>query len=340
MIKNSRFLISKPNDTFSTSFITTYCFPYSTSSTSLKQELNIDNNVIDLEAVNWFTLSKNGKIIVPFMGKKPRKKAAVYIYQNILDKDKIYIGSSANVARRLIQHKYSFNKNIKNCPKFYNCVNKYGWNNFRVGILEYLNLSNVNTGVISKALLKKSLLEREQFYLDVINPTLNINKIAGSTLGFKHSEETRLVMGLQRRGKSINWLIQDLSYIVSEEMINKLSLRARHGVIVKVLDKDNIIINTFPTIVSAAKFYNLDHNTISKYIKNGSSYKDLRFLAEFKYVRVWVFDKECKIVDVFSNAQKAAKFCNTNHTTLRRYLKSGKLWKNKYYFSHEAKLKY
>jgi hypothetical protein len=69
-------------------------------------------------------------------------------------------------------------------------------------------------------------------------------------------------------------------------MINKLSLRARHGVIVKVLDKDNIIINTFPTIVSAAKFYNLDHNTISKYIKNGSSYKDLRFLAEFKYVRV------------------------------------------------------
>jgi predicted GIY-YIG superfamily endonuclease len=60
------------------------------------------------------------------MGKKPRKKAAVYIYQNILDKDKIYIGSSANVARRLIQYKYSFNKNIKNCPKFYNCVNKYG----------------------------------------------------------------------------------------------------------------------------------------------------------------------------------------------------------------------
>jgi hypothetical protein len=77
----------------------------------------------------------------------------------------------------------------------------------------------------------------------------------------------------------------------------------------------------------------LDHNTISKYIKNGSCFKNLRFLAELKDVRVWVFDKERVIVGVFSNVQKAAKFCNTNYTALRRYLKPGKLWKDKYYFS-------
>jgi hypothetical protein len=43
---------------------------------------------------------------------------------------------------------------------------------------------------------------------------------------------------------------------------------------------------------------------------------------------------------VFPNAYKAAKFCNTNHTALRRYSKSGNLWKDKYYFSHEDKLIY
>jgi hypothetical protein len=64
------------------------------------------------------------------------------------------------------------------------------------------------------------------------------------------------------------------------------------------------------------------------------------FFSELKDVRVWVFDKERKIVDVFSNAKKAAKFCNTNHTTLSRYLKSGKLWKDKYYFLCKAKLMY
>jgi hypothetical protein len=148
----------------------------------------------------------------------------------------------------------------------------------------------------------------------------------------------RKTMGLQRRGKSINWLKQDLSYIISEETRNNLSLSCRHGVIVKVLDKDNNVINRFPTIVSAANFYNLDHNTVSRYIKNGSSFKNLRFIAELKDVRVWVFDKERRIVDVFLNAQKAAKFCNTNHTVLHRYLKSGKLWKDKYYFSREARL--
>lgn len=82
----------------------------------------------------------------------------------------------------------------------------------------------------------------------------------------------------------------------------------------------------------------MDHNIVSKYIKNGSSFKNIRFIAELKDVRVWVFDKERRIVGVFSNAQKAAKFCNTNHTALRRYLKSEKLWKDKYYFSHEARL--
>lgn len=71
-------------------------------------------------------------------------------------------------------------------------------------------------------------------------------------------------MSLQRNNKSINWQKQDSSYIISKETINNLSLRARHGVIVKVIDKYNNVINTFPTIVSTANFYGLDHNTISK----------------------------------------------------------------------------
>jgi group I intron endonuclease len=103
--------------------------------------------------------------------------------------------------------------------------------------LEYIGLNKVDTSTIDKAILKNNLLEREQFYFDLFKPTLNINKIAGSTLGFKHSEETRLLMSLQRKGKSINRRKQNISYIISEETKNNLSLRTRHGVIVKVVDK-------------------------------------------------------------------------------------------------------
>lgn len=203
MVKNNRFFVNKTN--YSLTSVNMIFSNYSTSSTNSKEGLIINSTITyDLEAIDWFSLNKNGSVNVSLMAKKLEKKPGVYIYQNLLDKNKIYIGSSVNVRKRLIEHKSSFNKGLKTCPKFYNCVNKYGWNNFRVGVLEYLDLNIINTSVISKALLKKYLLEREQFYFDILNPTLNVNKIAGSCLGFRHSEETRLAMSLQRRGKSIN----------------------------------------------------------------------------------------------------------------------------------------
>lgn len=52
---------------------------------------------------------------------------------------------------------------------------KYGYSNFSVEILEYCDPS--------EAIL------REQYYIDLLNPEYNILKIAGSLLGFKHSEE-------------------------------------------------------------------------------------------------------------------------------------------------------
>lgn len=53
---------------------------------------------------------------------------------------------------------------------------KYGYSNFRLEILEYCG--------------KKETLSREQYYFDLLKPEDNILKTAGSTLGFKHSQET------------------------------------------------------------------------------------------------------------------------------------------------------
>jgi len=292
-----------------------------------------DNNLNKISLINiyWIRLNKKGLIENPDI--TLNNKAAIYIYQLIHNKSNIYVGSTCNLAERIKQHRYSVKSGKKSCPKFYNFIARHGWNNFRLGILEYINTSGFNTD--NKHNLKKTIEKREQYYLDMLKPNLNINKTAGSTLGYKHSEEMRKKMGLERKGKSINWIREN--YFISEETRNNLSLRV-NGVIVKTMDKNNSIINTFPTITSAAKFYDLDHNTISKYIKNKSWFNDVCFLAELKDVRVWVFNKEYKIVHVFTNAHKAALYCNTNHTTLGRYLKSGKLWKNKFYFSRKEKL--
>ena len=288
-----------------------------------------------LETINWLYLNEKGyvlpnnKLSLSIL----EKKAGVYIYQYILDKSMIYIGSAYDITERIRQHRLSANKG-KTCPKFYNYVRKHGWDNFRLGILEYIDVDNLNMG---KYEIRRVIFDREQYYLDIMSPTLNILKKAGSNLGFKHTEEMRKIMGLQRRGQSINWSRKN--YVISTITKEKLSLRCRNGVIVKVFDDSNNLVNTFQTIASAAKHYDLSNGALSKYIKFGYSIDNLRFEGEVKDVRVWVFDKQLNTIGVFSNAQKAAEFCDTNHTAMRRYLKSGKLWKDKYYFSRTNSIK-
>jgi hypothetical protein len=57
-----------------------------------------------------------------------------------------------------------------------------------LGIIEYINISEFIKG---KHDIKRIIFKREQYYLDMLNPTLNINKIAGSIPGYKHSEHIR-----------------------------------------------------------------------------------------------------------------------------------------------------
>ena len=120
------------------------------------------------------------------IGTDNRKKAVIYQWTNLIN-GKIYIGSSSTGSTRLLNY---FNSNIitRNLP-IYNSLTKYGHNNFCLAILEDLGpLHNIS---------KKLILEREQFYLDIIykifsDKILNLSPTAGSTLGFKHSSEFKL----------------------------------------------------------------------------------------------------------------------------------------------------
>lgn len=110
----------------------------------------------------------------------------------------------------------------------------------------------------------------------------------------------RIIMGLQRRGKNISRSRKD--YLVSSITKNNLSLSSKNGIKVKVFD-DNNIVNIFPAITSAAKYYGLSNCTLSKYIKLGYSIDNLRFEGKVKYVRVWVYDKKNGVLLVFFQLQ-------------------------------------
>jgi group I intron endonuclease len=108
------------------------------------------------------------------------KGPGVYVYRFKLNKNRIYIGSAVNIAQRFRQHRYASNK-------FYNLVKKYGLDNIEYGIFEKVNLSTKDTFIN-----KKLLLDREQYYLDKYSPHPNINRLAGSMLGYKYTEENKL----------------------------------------------------------------------------------------------------------------------------------------------------
>jgi group I intron endonuclease len=64
---------------------------------------------------------------------------------------------------------------------------KHGYSKFSLTILEYCEPSKC--------------LEREQYYLDLLQPEYNVLLTAGSSLGFKHTEEARAKIIAARKGK-------------------------------------------------------------------------------------------------------------------------------------------
>lgn len=96
---------------------------------------------------------------------------------------KIYIGSAVSLRTRFMTHRYMLKGNRHDNPKLQNYVNKHGIDTLTFKVLELCP--------------KENLLEREQYFIDTLNPFFNVLRIAGSTyglrpwLGKKHSEETK-----------------------------------------------------------------------------------------------------------------------------------------------------
>lgn len=89
------------------------------------------------------------------------------------------MGSSVNLSKRFNKYySYSHISDTKHNMAIHRALLKYGYSSFQLEILEYCDPT------------RESLLEREQFYLDLLKPEYNILPKAGSSLGYKHTEET------------------------------------------------------------------------------------------------------------------------------------------------------
>lgn len=100
--------------------------------------------------------------------KQNRFRSGVYCWTNKIS-GKSYIGSSVNLSKRLNNYyNYKTLADPKNNMLIYKALLKYGYSNFMLEILEYCE--------------KSCLIEREQYYLDLLKPKYNILQKAGCLL--------------------------------------------------------------------------------------------------------------------------------------------------------------
>lgn len=103
--------------------------------------------------------------------KENQNKSGIYWLTNLKTGD-IYIGSSSNLFNRFRNY-FNVSYLSRNNYIISRALIKYGYINFSLDILEYCDIS--------------ILLEREQYYLDLLQPRYNILKLAGSSKGYSPS---------------------------------------------------------------------------------------------------------------------------------------------------------
>ncbi len=104
------------------------------------------------------------------------KLACIYQIRRI-DTGDLYVGSTFDYRKRVTSHKRGLNGGLHHASRLQNSWSKYGPDAFVFEIIE------VVTCTIDDA--KSILVEREQHWIDALNPCYNTVQAAGSTLGFK-----------------------------------------------------------------------------------------------------------------------------------------------------------
>lgn len=154
--------------------------------------------------------------------------------------------------------------------------------NFSLEILEYCEPSNV--------------ISREQYYLDLLKPEYNILKIAGSSLGFKHTEETLIQMRNRKHSVKTKAIMSEakkgenhplFGKTCSEETKSKISearkgqkileetkakMSAKKGTLVKVLDFETNETITYSSINKAAKALGVSQQRLSYHFQETNSF--------------------------------------------------------------------
>ena len=192
-----------------------------------------------------------------------RGKSDIYRQVNKVNGN-TYISSSVNLVNRMSQYySYSYLTHPSRDSSLINrALLKFGYSSFSLEILEYCDQSD--------------LLKREQYYFNSLKPEYNILNTAGSWLGMKYSEDSKLKISESLKGKiksleSCQKLsdsqigINNSFFDQNHSEFTKLKMSQAKGTTIYVYTLDLQLLETFPSSKAASNKFNTNTNTIMRY---------------------------------------------------------------------------
>ena len=219
-------------------------------------------------------------------------KSGVYCWKN-LDTGEFYVGSARNLSKRLrVYYSPSGIEKILNIStsRILRALLKYDYSKFCLEILEYCESND--------------LIKREQYYIDSLKPEYNILKIAGSSFGRIHTEETKMKISKILKGKPLSELTKDK---MSNTRIGK-----------KFSEKTKKILSE------------LRKGKSSPFLGKLHSDNTKKKLSQTLGSKVEVFNTETNETIIYFSNYQAAKALGCSDYTIRNYIKNKTLYKGKY----------
>lgn len=280
-----------------------------------KYPLNLSSNVYPV-----YNLLSDRDIIL----KKIKHKSGVYLIHNSVN-GKQYIGSGIDLGRRL--GSYYFPSRLIDNRYISNSILKYGHNNFSVVILYILEDTNIPK--------KTHLLKKEQEYIDLYKPVLNLNPTAGSSLGFKHSEESKKLIAEFRKGKPLSDKTKKrISDLFSGELNPFWSKTHSPSTLEKMRTSKLGELNPMFNKEKSKEFIENMHRD-----KKGSNNpmfgvtKSEKTLEKLRK-KIYVYDGITnELIASYDSIGLAVKNLSIASGTINKYLDTGIIYKNKYFYS-------
>lgn len=193
----------------------------------------------------------------------------VYAHINKIN-GKIYVG----ITSILPKYRWNNGNGYVQHKKFFNAIQKYGWENFEHTILE-------------EKLTQDQASEMECYYIkkfDSMNNGYNCTEGGEGCVGYKHTDEAKLKMSKSRKGRKLSedWRkhMSEAQKIAWAEGRRKPSITCR----AVAVECEGI---TFNTIKECANFYNIKYSTMRNWL-----YRKRKMPMAFQSKNLKIIEKE------------------------------------------------